>query len=154
MSRSTELITASYVAAFVAARHPDRVNTDLIAKMVQSHPTRVRKIVSKLVKAGILRSSRGGGGGVLLARDAGEITLADIYDAVQERSVLKLGLHNPFSEWSDHCFIHSTFEKIHADLDSKMRADLADIPLSTMFKPWSPGKDQNRQRRRALSTTA
>ncbi|MDA7949621.1 MAG: Rrf2 family transcriptional regulator [Hyphomicrobiaceae bacterium] len=140
MSRSTELMTASYVAAFVGARHPDRVNTDLIAKMVQTHPTRVRRIVSKLVKAGILLSSRGGNGGVSLAREANKITLADIYDAVQDQTVLKLGLHNPFSEWSDHCFIHSTFERVHSDLETKFRSDLADIKLSEMFKPWAPVK--------------
>ena len=142
-------MTATYIAAFVGARHPDRVNTERIAQMVQIHPTRSRRIVSKLVKAGILASSRGGSGGVSLAKPADKITLAEIYDAIQETSVLTLGLHNPFSAWSDHCFVHETFEKLMGDLEFKLRDDLARIKLSAMFKPWAPEERQRPKTKRA-----
>ena len=43
----------------------------------------VQKLVSKLSAAGLLRSSRGVGGGLKLARPAAAITLADIVEAVE-----------------------------------------------------------------------
>ncbi len=139
MSKSTQLVTACYIAAFVGSRYPARVNSDRIAEVVQVHPTRVRRIVSKLVKAGILVSQRGGNGGVVLARDAAEITLGQIHDAVQAGTVLSLGLHDPFADWKDHCFVHATFERLHDELEEKVRADLAGIRLSDVFKPWDGG---------------
>jgi len=146
MSKSTELMTATYVAAFVGARAPLAVNTELIAKMVRVHPSRTRKIVSKLVKADILKSIRGGNGGISLARSADEITLAEIYDAIQENSILNLGLHNPFSDWGDHCFVHKVFEEIHSNLEGKMRADLSNILLIDMFVPWAPPEHKSKEK--------
>ena len=140
MSKSTQLVTACYIAAFVGSRYPNLVNSDRIAEVVQVHPTRVRRIVSKLVKAGILVSQRGGHGGVALARDAAEITLGQIYEAVQAGTVLSLGLHDPFAEWKDHCFVHATFERLHDELEEKVRADLARTRLSDVFRPWDGGK--------------
>jgi len=140
-------MTATYIAAFVGARHPERVNTERIAQMVQIHPTRSRRIVSKLVKAGILASSRGGSGGVALARSPNKITLDEIYDAIQETSVLSLGLHDPFSAWSDHCFVHETFEKLMGDLEYKLRDDLSRLKLSQMFKPWAPEERRPKKKR-------
>jgi Rrf2 family protein len=146
MSKSTQLVTACYVAAFVGAHHPKRVNTDGIADMVDTHPSRVRRIVSSLVKAGILSSSRGSSGGVTLAREPSTISLADIYDAVQTQGVLSLGLHDPYEGWQDHCFVHPTIEKLCDDLEAKMRADLANIPLTDVYKPWDGSKLQREKR--------
>lgn len=43
----------------------------------------VQKVVSKLTAAGLLRSARGAGGGLQLARPAAAISLADIVEAVE-----------------------------------------------------------------------
>ena len=43
----------------------------------------VQKLVSRLTAAGLLRTSRGVGGGLNLARPAAAITLADIVEAVE-----------------------------------------------------------------------
>lgn len=43
----------------------------------------VQKLVSRLTAAGLLRSTRGVGGGLKLARPAAAITLADIIEAVE-----------------------------------------------------------------------
>ena len=59
MSQSTRLITASYILSFVAANAPQKLRTETIAKWVKTHPTRVRSLVSLMVKANILKSWRG-----------------------------------------------------------------------------------------------
>ncbi|WP_134062590.1 Rrf2 family transcriptional regulator, partial [Pseudomonas sp. JV241A] len=78
MSQSTRLITASYILSFVAANAPQKLRTETIAKWVKTHPTRVRSLVSLMVKANILKSWRGAHGGLTLARPASEITLREV----------------------------------------------------------------------------
>ena len=65
----------------LADRIDEHVNTDSLAQSVNAAPTFVRKSVSKLVKAGLLKATRGKHGYCTLARPASAITLADIYRA-------------------------------------------------------------------------
>jgi Rrf2 family protein len=68
-----------------AARHCGSVRvsaTDLANETSLALPT-VQKLVSMMTKAGLLRSARGTGGGIQLARPAAAITLADIIEAVE-----------------------------------------------------------------------
>lgn len=56
--------------------------TDLARETGLPLPT-AQKLVSLLSKSGLLRSSRGTGGGIQLARPAAAISLADIIEAVE-----------------------------------------------------------------------
>ena len=50
----------------------------------------VRRMVGRLIKAGILQSSRGARGGVSLARPSGEISLLDVVEATEGRIALNI----------------------------------------------------------------
>lgn len=52
-------------------------------------PSFVAKILTRLVRAGLLRSSRGARGGFRLARPASQITLLDVIEAIEGRFVLR-----------------------------------------------------------------
>ena len=60
-----------------------RVNAAQLAEETGLPAPTVQKLVSRLTAAGLLRSSRGIGGGLKLARPAAAITLADIVEAVE-----------------------------------------------------------------------
>ncbi len=68
-----------------AARHCGhaRVNAAQLALETGLPAPTVQKLVSKLSAAGLLKSMRGAGGGLKLARPAAAITLADIVEAVE-----------------------------------------------------------------------
>lgn len=68
-----------------AARHCGgvRVSAAQLAEETGLPVPTVQKLVSRLTAAGLLRSSRGVGGGLKLARPAAAITLADIIEAVE-----------------------------------------------------------------------
>lgn len=83
--RLSNLADYAVVTMSQAARHcgGGRVSAaELAAETGLPAPT-VQKLVSKLVAAGLLRSVRGAGGGLQLARPAAAITLADIVEAVE-----------------------------------------------------------------------
>lgn len=133
MSQSTRLITASYILSFVAANAPQKLRTETIAKWVKTHPTRVRNLVSQMVKADILKSYRGAKGGLTLARPANEITLREVYDAVQESSLIAEKIDNPFSGMEDHCKVFEVFTRLFAMLENNMRLDLGNITADQLF---------------------
>jgi DNA-binding IscR family transcriptional regulator len=147
MARSTKLITASFILALVGARAPDLMNTSFIAKAIKVNPTRVRHIVSKLVKAGLLRSYRGGRGGLALARPAAEITLREIHDALGQERFLAPQLFNPFARWNEHCFVFSTFEDLFTRAEKRMLAEFETTTLDRLFAPFHPADAEASQTR-------
>src|SRR3954469_10303611 len=68
----------------MASRAPDRViMLDELVAGTELPRDFLAKVFQKLVKAGILTSSKGRGGGFGLARAAHDITLSDIVDAIE-----------------------------------------------------------------------
>ncbi len=143
MSRSTKLVTATYIMSYVAAAAPETVTTDRIAEKVDEHPTRVRQIVAALVKQGLLVATRGAAGGVALARPAGEISLRDILEAVHDSSLLAFHVRDPRSEWAGKSMVHPLFETLRAELDSHIHGYLArhtlDQTYTPIIVPFAPG---------------
>jgi FeS assembly SUF system regulator len=83
--RLSNMADYAVVTMSAASRHcgTARVSaTDLATETGSALPT-TQKLVSILSKAGLLRSARGSGGGISLARPAAAISLADIIEAVE-----------------------------------------------------------------------
>ncbi|HYF17256.1 MAG TPA: tripartite tricarboxylate transporter substrate-binding protein [Ramlibacter sp.] len=143
MSKSTRLLTATYILSYVAASAPEVVTTERISSQVDEHPTRVRQIVADLVKAGLLVASRGAAGGVSLKKPASEITLHDIQQAVQDGSLLNLNLFEPSSEWAGKSRVHLVFENLRDELEKRIRDYLGEHTLDQTYAPiivpFSPG---------------
>ena len=85
MMRLASMADYAVVTMSAAARHCGgvRVNAGQIAEETGLPLPTVQKLVSRLSAAGLLRSARGVGGGLKLARPAAAITLADIVEAVE-----------------------------------------------------------------------
>jgi Rrf2 family protein len=82
----------------------------------QSIPMRyLLKIMPSLIKAGIVRSQRGVGGGYALAKEPGEITLLDVIEAIE----------GPF--YLNRCLIDESFCSKHGPPNCKVHQALEDI---------------------------
>lgn len=83
--RLSSMADYAVVTMSAAARHCGgaRVSASDLAQETGLPAPTVQKLVSLLSKAGLLRSARGAGGGLQLARPAAAITLADIVEAVE-----------------------------------------------------------------------
>ncbi len=87
------------------------------------------KILQKLTRAAILRSSRGPAGGVMLARAAKDISVLDIVEAIEGPEFMKacvLGLSGCGDKRP--CPMHKAWTKER----SRIRALFARTPLSTL----------------------
>ena len=83
--RLSSMADYAVVTMCAAARHCGfaRVSAAELAEETGIPVPTVQKVVSLLSKAGLLRATRGAGGGLQLARPAAAITLADIVEAVE-----------------------------------------------------------------------
>ena len=83
--RLSSMADYAVVTMAAAARHcgTAQINAGQLAVETGLPAPTVQKLVSRLTAAGLLRSSRGVGGGLKLARPAATISLADIVEAVE-----------------------------------------------------------------------
>lgn len=128
--RLSNLADYAVVTMCQAARHcgGGRVSAaELAAETGLPAPT-VQKVVSKLTHAGLMRSVRGAGGGLQLARPAAAISLADIVEAVEGPIALTACVDG------DDCAVHEKCSvKPHWPIiNNALRGALADIPLTRL----------------------
>jgi FeS assembly SUF system regulator len=130
--RLSSMADYAVVTMSAAARHcgSARVSAaELAAETGLPVPT-VQKLVSKLTAARLLRSSRGVGGGLKLARPAAAITLADIIEAVEGPIALTAcvdhGKHDCGLESA--CAVRPHWGLVN----QAMRGALAEVPLTRL----------------------
>ena len=120
------------VTMSAAARHCGgaRVSAAQLAQETELPAPTVQKLVSRLTAAGLLRSIRGAGGGLQLARPAAAISLADIVEAVEGPIALtacvEQGRHDCALEQS--CSVRPHWSVVNEAL----RGALAEVPLSRL----------------------
>lgn len=103
--RLSNMADYAVVIMSAASRHcgSARVSaTDLAAETGLALPT-TQKLVSILTKAGLLRSARGTGGGIALARPAAAISIADIIEAVEGPIALTACCDSHRQALGQHC---------------------------------------------------
>ena len=130
--RLSSMADYAVVTMSAAARHcgSARVSAAQLAAETGLPVPTVQKIVSTLTAAGLLRSSRGVGGGLKLARPAAAISLADIVEAIEGPIALTAcvdsGKHDCGLESA--CTVRPHWGVVNA----AMRGALADVPLTRL----------------------
>jgi Rrf2 family protein len=92
-SRFVVAIHALSVLARSAGKGPVCSNT--IAQSVRTNPVVIRRLMSELEKADLVAATAGRSGGFTLARPALQITLADVYFAVEDDAVFRMHKTDP-----------------------------------------------------------
>ncbi|MEM8868368.1 MAG: Rrf2 family transcriptional regulator [Verrucomicrobiota bacterium] len=84
----SDFIIALHVMGFLTAADGEPLSSEILAQSYGTSPVVVRRILSKLSEGGIVISKRGVGGGTILARDPSDVSLRQIYDAVERDSAI------------------------------------------------------------------
>lgn len=128
--------TVLCLARSLAAGDSERVSTEELSHHTGVPYRFLRKIVLKLVRAGIVESRRGKNGGLLLGRSPRDISLLDLMQVVEPESVLLNQCMVPDSMPCQHqhsCGLHKALGKIQFSL----QRDMADVSLMDMTLPQS-----------------
>ncbi len=91
MRVSKRFPTAVHALLYVAAASPRRrVTSALIGESTGSNPVTIRNIILDLSRSGLLTASAGKNGGVQLARAPKDISLWDVYQAVETKDAAEI----------------------------------------------------------------
>lgn len=130
--RLSSMADYAIVIMSAAARHCGgaRVSAGRLAEETGLPAPTVQKLVSKLTAAGLMRSSRGVGGGLKLARPPAAISLADIVEAVEGPITLTACLDTTKSDCTldGSCNVRGHWPAVNAAL----RGALSQVPLTRL----------------------
>ena len=111
-------------------RHVKQPTSDTIAKMLDTNPVVVRRMMAGLRDRGFVASEKGHGGGWRLCRPLDTITLLDIYEAVGAPALFGIGPHAQGSDCLVEQAVDSRMAGTLAEAESLLRARFAGITLA------------------------
>ncbi len=131
MKRNSRLSLALHTLGHMAG-DPEQVRTSAdIAEHAGTNPVVVRRVLGKLREAGLLTSEKGHAGGWRLARQPDQITMADVYLALDE-SLIATAADEESPDCSVEHALHrkvtSVMEEIEKNLIERLAATtIADV---------------------------
>jgi Rrf2 family protein len=136
MSANSRLTIATHALAWMASHERlggQWTTSEQIAGSVKTNPVVIRRQMAQLVKAGILISGRGPGAGWRLAREASEITLRQIDEAMGAEPVFAMHRNEPSAICPIAQGIRPTLAPVYTRVDEAVRRELERITLADVL---------------------
>lgn len=128
---SSRVAVAVHVLAYLAWRRDEPSTSERIAASVNTNPVVVRRIVGALRNAGMVSVQPGVGGGAVLARRPDEITLLEVYRAVEDGNELfSLHAQPPSRECNVGANIVGVLQGVFVRARSAMEEVLAGVTVA------------------------
>jgi len=126
MSASTKLSTAVKALCFLSSSYPQPRSSSEISEHVGINASKLRKILSMLVKNDIVESTYGPTGGFLIKKKPDELHLQEIYCAVEDRKAFHLNVTKanediPNESTKLNNFFLDLFSQVQIEIEEKMR---------------------------------
>jgi len=80
---SEAVALALHAGVILAERSDELISTKQLAEGLQASESHLSKVMQRLARAGLVSSTRGPGGGFRLDRAAKDVSLLDIYEAIE-----------------------------------------------------------------------
>ena len=143
MSANSRLTVAVHVLAWMAlarGRGLSWMTSDQVAASVNTNPVIIRRSLSDLHRAALVEVRRGAGAGWSLAREPSEITLLEVYDAVEHEPLFAMHRTEPNLECPVGRGIRPALGQVYDEIDQSLRLELtrtsiADVLRSTLAVP-------------------
>jgi len=114
---------------------PERSATSArLAKSVNANASFVRRILAKLAKASLVRTTTGKSGDAWVGRDSESLSLLEIYRAMDCPKPLSIHRYAQQESFIVSCRIEETLERALAKPQDAMESSLASISLAQIVK--------------------
>ncbi|HEY1663882.1 MAG TPA: Rrf2 family transcriptional regulator [Verrucomicrobiae bacterium] len=131
MAVNTQFSIAVHILAGLACGcDKEGVTSGHVAQSVNTSPSFVRRIMAKLSKAGLAKTATGKAGSCRLAKDAKDISLLDIYQAVDAPKAFSIHHYSEQKSCLVSCHIKAALEKALAKTQRAMEKSLAETSLA------------------------
>lgn len=143
MPTSSRFAVAVHILAGLAIKGTEPMNSAVLAKSASTNSAVIRRLLSMLNEAGFSRAQLGTGGGALLAKPATEITLLDVYRAVEREDLFALHRSKPDADCpigrNIQCVLENTLDKARAQMEAELaKVSIADVARDIMRRSRRP----------------
>ena len=128
--KSSRLSLAFHVLTHLAERPGEPATSEHLAACVRTNPVVVRRALAGLRQAGLVASAKGHHGGWTLARDAGAITLRDVYAALGERLLFAIDFSGGNPDCRVQRAVAGTLDDFLHDAEALLAARLSRITIA------------------------
>lgn len=135
---SSRFAVAVHILTLMAWSDDEPVKSEQVAKSVNTNPVVIRRILCELAHARLVVSQTGSAGGSKLARRPDEITLLDIYEAVECPGVFSLHRHQPSRRCPVGVNIETVLGEVLEEVDSAVEHVLTKITVKDVVLRLKP----------------
>ena len=133
MAINTQFPIAVHLMAALGYRRGQDTTSATLATSVNTSPSFVRRILSKLSKAGLVETATGKAGACWLAKDAKDISLLDIYEAVDAPKAFSIHGYSEQKGCPVSCNIKNALDKALSKTQKAMESTLKEISLDKII---------------------
>jgi len=138
MSTSSRFAVAVHVMTLMAWAEEEPLKSEQVAESVNTNPVVIRRMLCELAESNLVVSQSGSMGGSKLARDPKDITLLDIYQAVENRGVFALHRHPPSPNCPVGVNIGTVLNQVLDEVDTAVERVLANITIRDVVSRLKP----------------
>ena len=135
---SSRFAVAVHILTLMAWSDEEPLKSEQVAKSVNTNPVVIRRILCELAHARLVVSQTGSAGGSKLARKPDEITLLDIYDAVECPGVFSLHRQQPSRRCPVGVNIETVMGEVLEEADSAVKHVLTKITIKDVVLRLKP----------------
>lgn len=142
MTGNSRFAVSVHILAYLAYRQSAAVPSAEIAASVDTNPVVIRRLLSALVKAGLVTAQKGAAGGFALATTPDQITLRDIYRAAEPSPSHGMAHFAPNTKCPVGAKIQAILHTAFLKAQVGMEAELALVTLASIheqLRPVCPG---------------
>lgn len=132
MQKSTRFPAAVHILTMLAAKEGDYLSSEIIAHSMDTNRVVVRRLIALLAQADLVSSQAGVSGGARLEKEPQEISLLEIYDAVEEGQLFRF--HTPQAGCPVANCVTEDLKKALDDAESALRNRLASQSLADVAR--------------------
>lgn len=133
MPVSTQFSIAVHLMAGLGYGVAHDMTSTQLAQSVNTSPSFIRRVLAKLSKADLISTTMGKTGSTSLARKPNEISLLDIYKAVDAPKAFAIHDYPEQKMCAVSCTIKSSMEKVLNRTQSSMEKSLGEITLADVI---------------------
>lgn len=134
MAANSQFSMAVHILTLLAGAGDENVKSECIAGSVNTNAVVIRRVLSQLNQAGLVRSQTGAFGGTRLAREPDRITLCEIYKAVSCGEVFALHAKSPNQDCPVGKNIEAVLCNLQKEIDRSVGEKLGQYTLASVIE--------------------
>ncbi|MGZ3694183.1 MAG: Rrf2 family transcriptional regulator [Bdellovibrionota bacterium] len=130
---NTQFSIAIHLLASLGYRKDSDMCSGTLASSVNANPSFVRRVLAKLSKAGLVRTTTGKGGSCTLAHKPADISLLDIYKAVEAPQAFAIHNYEAEKACKVSCGIKPALENALGKAQKGLEESLKNVTLAEVI---------------------